>query len=180
MRLSYNRKQIFIALLAIAISCIVMYELIDLLLKGRVATVWVLPIIGMIIFVGLFIPFAKEYLDGFRIGEDGEQFVERLLAHNLPATYVCLHDLTLPGNKGNIDEAVISPYGIWTLEVKNSSVGGEITFQNELLYKNHYPLEGKGLKQAYAEAKHLEEFIKESLGLAVPVHPVLVFANTKV
>lgn len=82
------------------------------------------------------------------------------------------------GNTGNIAEVVITPKCLWTLEVKNIK-DGEITFENGLLCRNHYPIEGRNIKEAHHEAKELQEFILKSLGLHVPVYPVLVFANPR-
>lgn len=180
MRFSYNLKQILFAALVLTVCAVVWAELVYILQNPQLGIFWKLIIIGLTGFLASIAGLAKYYGSNFWLGEKGEQSVEGILSNNLPNTYSTLHNITLPGNRGNIDLAVISPHGIWTLEVKNSNVGGEITFENDMLYKNHYLLEGNGLKQAYAEAKNLEEHIRELLGLSVPVNPVLVFANPKV
>src|SRR6266571_2794914 len=181
MRFSYNRKQILFAAFVCIVSAVVWFELVSIIWRNpHLGIFWILIILGLIGFLAILARFAIYYGHNFWLGEDGERSVDRILSNNLPASYYRLHDIVLPEKKGNIDETVISPFGIWTLEVKNSKNDGEITFENEMLYKNHYLLEDHGLKQAYAKAKSLEEHIRESLGLPVPVHPVLVFANPKV
>jgi hypothetical protein len=94
---------------------------------------------------------------------------------HLPSTCYALHDVTL-GNTGNIDEVVITPQCLWTLEVKNIK-DGEI--KTKLLCRTHQPLRGRNIKEAHHEAKELQEFVLKSLGLHVPVYPVIVFANPR-
>lgn len=180
MRFSYNRKQMLFAAFVFLVSAVVWFELVSIIWQNpHLGIFWIFIILGLIGFLAILARFAIYYGHNFWLGEDGERSIDRILSNNLPGSYYRLHDIVLPERKWNIDEAVISPFGVWTLEVKNSKHGGEITFENEMLYKNHYLLEGKGLKQAYREAKSLEEYIQGSLGLSVPVHPVLVFANPR-
>jgi hypothetical protein len=50
----------------------------------------------------------------------GEAMVAHLLGM-LPATFYCLHDITLRSNgkRSNIDHLVVGPTGIWVIETKN-------------------------------------------------------------
>lgn len=177
MRFSYNFKNIFLGTLLIVSICLVL----SLLLLKDIRTSYLATHFPLV-YVGLFVLFLVigwytwRMISNFEKGDDGEMKVHRLLA-NLPSNYYSLHDVTL-SNKGNIDEVVIAPAGIWTIEVKNCK-DGEISFRNNLLCINGSPLEGKDLKQAYAEAEVFQDFIREFLGLYTPVSPVLVFANPK-
>jgi hypothetical protein len=130
-----------------------------------------IPIIG----AGLMYYFYRKGFPWLK-GKEGEDSVHSVLSH-LPGGYYAIHDVTL-GNTGNIDEVVITPKCLWTLEVKNLK-GGEITFENESLCRNRYPIEGRNITEAQHEAKELQEFILTSLNLHVPVYPVIVFANPK-
>jgi hypothetical protein len=105
-------------------------------------------------------------LNRFIQGDLGEQSIKRIL-EKLPQNYYCLSDF-VKEEKGNIDHIVVGESGIWTIEVKNKS-GGAIIHDKYL---------DKDLRQAFAEAKELESILVQ-LGYAIPVTPVLVFANKK-
>jgi Nuclease-related domain len=176
MRFSYNFKNSFFGTLLLLLICLVLY-LYLLIRTSYFATHFTLLYIGIFALLILALWYFWRLVSNFEKGQEGEMKVDWRLA-KLPSNYYSLHDVTL-GNNGNIDEVVIAPTGIWTIEVKNSKKGGEITFHNGLLLRNGYPLEGKDLKQAYHEALELQNFIHESLRLSLPVSPVLVFANPK-
>ncbi len=72
--------------------------------------------------------------------------------------WFALHDVCI--GKGNIDHVVVGPAGVATLETKSSR--GRIVPAR---------LDGRWLKQAYAESKALEALI------GVRVEPLLVFAE---
>lgn len=119
----------------------------------------------------------------FRIGKgiDGEYEVEKTL-WKLPKSFLYSRDF-VTGKKGNTDFIVVGPTGIWTIEVKNLK-SGKITVNNDgLLCKDNFSINsetGKNvLSQAYAQAKSLQNFIRESLGLSLPVNSAIVFANRK-
>ena len=177
MRLSYTFQQVLKAVLLISL---IVYTVWLLFLLHNSPFARNFPVVYGGVFVLFFIleVLAYKIAMPFAIGQGGEAIVHALL-RNLPRAYVSLHDVTL-GEKGNIDEVVISPNGIWTLEVKNYK-DGEITFENGVLCRNHYPINGDGkpLTQAYAEAINLQNHIRETLELYVPVTPVLIFANSK-
>lgn len=108
----------------------------------------------------------------FISGQTGEKDVEIELK-KLGKDFVCINGFDT--DKGNIDKIVIGPTGIWTLEVKSHK--GKITFVNETLYTNNKIPEKDFLKQAYAEAKTLEDLIYEKLNISLKVQPVLVFSD---
>ncbi len=176
MRFSYIFKQsIYRLLLLIIIDAffiIISFYNLNSLLTHNFRNPIPILLFSLILFPLAGITFRE--LDAFTKGAEGEQKVRRILK-GLPEGYYTLSDFT-NGKKGNIDLVVVGPTGIWTLEVKNYR-GGEITFVNGLLCKNGIPFEKDFLKQAYAESKHLSDFIHQSLGLMFPVNPVLVFAN---
>ena len=58
--------------------------------------------------------------ESWRKGFEGELLTERHLAA-LPARFVVLHDLRLPGRRENLDHLVIGPTGVFTVETKNYS-----------------------------------------------------------
>lgn len=176
MRFSYNTTIIALGSFLIIVIGFGIYVLLSLW-NSPFAThyplLFFIPIAILLLMAKFYIPM----IYAFWKGEKGEEKVHKMLVDHLPSSYYCLHDVTL-GNTGNIDEVVISPVGIWTIEVKNGK-GGEITLKNGLLCKNGYPLEGKNLKEAYHESLELQDFIRQSLGLYLPVSPILVFANPR-
>lgn len=171
MRISYNKQNIILgALLIVGLGIVLVLALL-------VAKYNFFLGVGVAVFMAIlvkqvYIPIVRNFWKG----EAGEEKAHNFLA-NLPNTFYRLHDVVL-GKTGNIDEVVISPKGIWTIEVKNIK-DGEITFKNEVLCRNGYPLAGKNLKEAYHEARELQDFIRKTLNLYVPVSPVIVFANPR-
>lgn len=176
MRFSYLFKQSIYRLLLLilidAIFFIIAIYNINRLLTQNFHNPLPSIILGLILFPLTGIIFRE--LDALGKGIDGESKVRRILK-KLPDGYYHLSDFS-NSQKGNIDLVVVGPTGIWTIEVKNLK-SGEITYTNEILCRDGLPFEKDMLKQAYAESKHLAEYIHQSLGLLLPVNPVLVFAN---
>jgi hypothetical protein len=67
----------------------------------------------------------------------GEAMVAHLL-RMLPATFYCLHDITLRSNgkRSNIDHLVVGPTGIWVIETKNWK--GEFHRRGDVLLHDGY------------------------------------------
>lgn len=169
-RISYSTRNIIIGIL------VLLFIIVDLLYLSHASAVGMNPYI-VIFFTLILLLLATVFMKritNFDKGQEGERKVDKLLA-NLPNGYYPLHDVTL-GKKGNIDEVIISTKGIWTIEVKNIK-SGQITFKNELLHLNKHPMAGISLKQAYAEAHELQDYIRTTLQIFTPVQPVLLFAN---
>lgn len=98
--------------------------------------------------------------NNFSDGEDGEWAVEDELK-KLPPEFAYIHNLE--NDKGNIDFVVVCPKGIFTIEVKSTR-----------WIQDYYE---KGLKQAFAEARKVEEILKNKLGIDLPVDPILMYSN---
>lgn len=134
-------------------------------------------IISLIIFFVLLVFFKKfaRILSNFMNGDKGELDVRIQLRH-LPKNYIYLSDINLE-RKGNIDFILIGSTGIWMIEVKSHI--GSITFDGTELRKNGELLEKDFIKQAWAEAFSVKNFLKEKLGREIFIQPVIVFSNTK-
>ncbi len=174
MRLSYIFKQgIYRFILLIIIDAFFFY----LALSGT-AKIWFqfLPFPTFLLYGALliFVILTFREIKAFTKGAEGEQKVFRILKQ-LPAGYITLSDFS-NGKKGNIDLVVVGPTGVWTIEVKNYW-GGEIRQINGVLCRNGIPFKKDFLKQAYAESKSLQDFLRQSFEVIMPVTPVLVFAN---
>lgn len=112
--------------------------------------------VTLLIIGGLFL----KRTNNFTSGQVGELDVWHELK-KLPDGYFVIDDLNT--GRGNIDKVVIGPTGIWTLEVKS--------------YKGNISPNEHDLKQAYAEAKTLQDLISSKLNLHLNVEPVLVFSD---
>ncbi len=113
----------------------------------------------------------KQFIQGF----EGEEDVKEML-NKLPNEYHRYYDI-LVINRGNIDAVVVGPTGICTIEVKSHS--GKIRFEDNELKINGYRPEKDFLKQAYAEAAVLKDYISTKLGQEIKVHPILVFSSRR-
>jgi len=91
-------------------------------------------------------------------GAAGEELVGQVVDGLRPSGWCALHDVNL--GRGNIDHVLIGPAGIFTIETKSHR--GRI---------NSDMIEGKMLKQAYAEAKAIERIT------GLHTEPLLVFSN---
>jgi hypothetical protein len=86
------------------------------------------------------------------------------------------HDLTRDGF--NIDHVVVGPAGVFALETKFRSGGGEITFRNgEGIFVDGFPEEKDSLKQARRNALEVHRIIKENCKLDEWVWPLVVFVG---
>ncbi len=79
-------------------------------------------------------------------------------------------------NRGDIDHVVVSPSGVWTVETKNTK--NIFLTDKNLFDKEENQFLKSCLKQAYAEACSVRDFLSKNGYGDVPVHPILVFANT--
>lgn len=122
--------------------------------------------------LGILIRSLFKRLNNFSSGLIGEIDIERELK-SLGESFICINGFDT--GKGNIDKIVLGPTGVWTLEVKSHK--GNITFVNDTLLINNRPPEKDFLKQAYSEAKTLEDLFRSKLNLEIKVQPVLVFSN---
>ncbi|MDR3642655.1 MAG: nuclease-related domain-containing protein [Candidatus Doudnabacteria bacterium] len=144
---------------------------------------WVLAapfaaLIGIFILVRLADPLLMHFRrksDKYYRGFAGEVAIKQVLKE-LSDDYIVFQDLKFPGLRGNIDFVVMGPTGIFTLEVKSHY--GEIGFNGRDLTLNGrlFP-EQNILKQGYAEALRLKNYIRDSAGREVYIIPVIVFSR---
>lgn len=87
-----------------------------------------------------------------------------------------VHDIVLPGGRGNIDHVVVTGRGIYAIETKSHR--GAVTFDGSRLLLNGHPFEKDVLAQTYAEAMALRDYLATvSGGEKHYVLPVLVFTR---
>lgn len=154
MKINYLTKNILLGLIGIILLVIIFYLLSVLRFS---------PLLKITITLIYFVVFIYLYkkTDRFLSGLEGENDAEDELK-NLPSDFIVINEGFDTG-RGNIDKIVIGPTGVWTLEVKSHK-------------GNIFPSDNF-LKQAYAEAKTLQDLIKAKLNLDIYVQPVLVFSN---
>jgi len=123
----------------------------------------------------------------WRKGLEGEKTVNKFL-EGLPQDYFIFYDVKLPGSKGNIDNVVIGPNGIFVVETKNYT--GEYFIKGDSWYKIGSPptqrlikIHGSPGKQAKFNAKKLRNFLTEEISTYGPskpwVHAIVVLVGQK-
>jgi hypothetical protein len=144
---------------------------------------WVLgapiaAVVGIYVLVRVLEPLITHFRrksDKFYRGYSGELDIKSVL-RELSDEFTVFQDLNFPGLRGNIDFAVVGPTGIFTLEVKSHY--GEIGYNGyELTLNGRMFPERNILKQGYAEAMRLKNFIKNNTGQDIYVKPAIVFSR---
>src|SRR3989344_2915601 len=160
MNFGYSEKKILrLGLIMIALALLAMFlaknhQFVSILLFVIIAT-----------FLGTFIKFHKGQMAEYDVTDE---------LNNLPPEWYYDWDLNFQ-NRGNIDVAAVGPTGVWAIEVKSHS--GTISFQDGQLLRNNYPFEKNFIKQAWAEAYALRDFLTNKLNQNFKVQPVLLFSN---
>ena len=165
MRINYLAKNIILGFIGLIMITILIagFSLLNL-------SIWCILLLA--IFMAVIFRLLMHWTKNFVSGLIGEKDIDNEL-FKLGGDYFKISDFNT--GRGNIDKIVAGPSGIWTLEVKNHA--GSISFNGKDLL-NHGKLFDKDfLKQAYAEAKTLQDIIKSRLDLDINVQPVLVFSN---
>lgn len=109
-------------------------------------------------------------------GERGELKVAEALEELRADGYRVFHDIVCPGF--NIDHVVIGPAGVFAIETKFRSGGGEISFRNGAgLFVDGFPEEKDSLKQARGNAREVNRFIRENCHIQEWVFPLVVFVG---
>ncbi len=70
-------------------------------------------------------------------GAEGERMTAAALAA-LPAGWVAVHDLHVPGSRANADHVVVGPNGVWVVDSK--AYTGEYRHGSDTLWRGRYPI----------------------------------------
>jgi len=104
----------------------------------------------------------------------GEQSVQQLLV-SLPDSYIVISNVVLPGKQSNIDFVVVSPNGVFAIEVKSHK--GRISYDGQQLLRYGRKFERDFLWQTKSEVSDLNSYLKH-LNIETPViEPILVFSS---
>lgn len=101
----------------------------------------------------------KPSTEAWRKGAEGEEMTARTLA-KLPAGYVALHDLRIPGSRANIDHLVIGPSGVFTVETKHFTSDVDVSWGKAT--RN-----GRSMAPVVDQAAGQAKLVKGILGLEV-------------
>lgn len=167
---NYLLKQILLGFVGLVVLNILIFSSRLLAKKSLLMEFSVIAFI-LIIF-GLLWKRTRNFLSGF-VGESDIDQEFKKIGNN----FQYFPD-GLDTGRGNIDKIVVGPTGVWILEVKSHF--GEVSFNGQMLLNKGNPFEKDFLKQAYAEAKTLQDLIKSDLGIEVPVQPAVVFSRSRV
>lgn len=176
MRPSSNLKMV---LLSFLLLLLVLYILVILIISRSFFSSlgWYVNF-SIILLLAITVAFAIRWAMPWKKSAEGEEEVYKELIR-LPPEYLFIADFH-KNRKGNVDFVVIGPTGIYAIESKNTK-NGTITLENDSIYINGSLFKDiDPLKQAYEESIQIQDYLKESLALALPVTPLLVFANPSV
>ena len=108
-------------------------------------------------------------------GRDGERIVGEELENLRARGYRVFHDVI--GGDFNVDHVLVGPAGVFAVETKTWSKGKKetITSDGETLRRNGVRIEPNPIEQARANAKWLNNLIRETTAESFFVIPLVVF-----
>jgi len=139
--------------------------------------VFVIAVVFSVISASLF-----DHYVTWSAGADGEEAAAKYL-DLLDDSYHVIHDVVLPGMKGNIDHIVLGPNGIFVVETKNHK--GFITCNGDSWRQlkigrrgtSYFGNIGSPSKQVKRNAILLREFIQDNFKESFYVNGIVVFTN---
>lgn len=163
------------ALLLIIVICLIVGFLYYI--RGYKVPIWIgiAVLISYIVIYRLIGKFEKKGDDYYQ-GNEGEKKIGDILK-NLPDNYSIIPDIKKPQGD-NIDFVVVSPTGIYALEVKNPKHPSKVDFDGEQLTFNGKRWNKDPLSQTLRNAASLGDYLEKELNKpSLFVKPVLVFAS---
>jgi len=114
----------------------------------------------------------------YRVGQEGEDRVVEVMRQSLDGNWFLFRNVTLPGQRADLDAVLVGSSGVWVLEIKNFT--GEyrnIGEQWEYRAGNRWKRSTKSpSRQAQDNAIRLKNFLKAD-GIKQWVAPAVVWAN---
>ena len=143
------------------------------------------PIIWTVIAVVVFAYFIPKIINlwirfkNIKLGRDGEKIVGQSLEKLREMGYKVFHDAVVDGIF-NIDHIIVGSAGVFTIETKTRSKFDGV--QKIKRNGNDMIIDGLGIDrktifQAKLQAHWLEDFMASSIGLKIPVKPVVIFPD---
>ena len=143
--------------------------------------VFVLAVAGTLVLVAFWVCRAVPQISNWKLGLAGEYITEQYLADAMRRDDWHVFHGFRPDNYGDIDHIVISPKGVFAIEVK--ALRGKKVRQNS---KDELLLDGKPLhkwspiKQAKENETALRRWIEKEVNLNVSVTPIVCFPDKEV
>ena len=140
-----------------------------------------LAVVGTLVLVVFWVCRVVPEMSNLKLGQAGEYITEQHLADAIRRDDWHVFHGFRPDNYGDIDHIVISPKGVFAIEVK--ALRGEKVRQND---KDELFLDGKPLhkwspiKQAKDNATALHRWIEKEVNLNVSVTPIVCFPDKNV
>ena len=140
---------------------------------------WVLTAMaaGVTIYIAWRLVHMFRKFKALKLGRDGERAVGEFLERLREQGQQVFHDI--PGDKFNVDHAVIGPRGVFMIETKTLSkpAHGEakITFDGEQVLVQGMKPDRDPIIQARALANWLRDVVSESTGRKVSVRPIVTY-----
>ena len=140
-----------------------------------------LAVVGALVLVAFWVCRAVPQISNWKLGLAGEYITEQYLADAMRRDDWHVFHGFRPDNYGDIDHIVISPKGVFAIEVK--ALRGKKVRQNS---KDELLLDGKPLhkwspiKQAKENETALRRWIEKEVNLNVSVTPIVCFPDKEV
>ena len=142
---------------------------------------WAFAMAGTLALVAFWVCRVVPQMSNLKLGQAGEYITEQYLADAMRRDDWHVFHGFRPDNYGDIDHIVISPKGVFAIEVK--ALRGEKVRQNS---KDELLLDGKPLhkwspiKQAKENETALRRWIEKEVNLNVSVTPIVCFPDKEV
>ncbi|NLV41364.1 MAG: NERD domain-containing protein [Candidatus Hydrogenedentes bacterium] len=120
---------------------------------------------------------SRKKLHNLRLGRDGERAVGQYLDMLREKGYRVFHDVI--GEGFNVDHVIVSPHGVFTVETKTFSkpVGkaATVSLRDGEVLIDGLTMDRNPVEQAKAQARWVNQVLRETTGKSFSVRPVIVF-----
>ena len=119
----------------------------------------------------------RERIRRLRLARDGERAVGQFLESLREEGFRVFHDVL--GEQFNIDHVLVGPKGVFTVETKTYSKPAKakpvVQYDGVCVTVNGFKPERDPVTQAKAQARWLQDLIRESTGRSVEIRPAVVY-----
>jgi hypothetical protein len=179
MRLTYNVKNILKDAFITVLLLILCYFYFKFPFYNYIDVWWSFWgwLLGLVIIVKAFELFATNLANRLR-GISGEDEVLEELDY-LPEDFKIFPNLLIENDRGNIDQVVVGPTGVWVIETKSHD--GKIAYNGRELTRDGRLFEKDFLKQVWGETFAVKNLIKDKLHIEPKILPIIAFSgNVKI
>jgi hypothetical protein len=138
---------------------------------------WTAAAVLAVVFAGWRMIRARKRVRQLRLARDGERAVGQFLEGLREDGFRVVHDVR--GEQFNVDHVLVGPKGVFTVETKTCSKPAKgkpvVQYDGESVTVNGFKPERDPVTQAKAQARWLQELIRESTGRSVEIRPAVVY-----